>query len=163
LRPRKMNMAVSAAGVAVLLLAVGASGSAAAPRAHGAAGAGSVFGGFSAQGFPVVVEMNKSRRRVVRIGMGVEMLCTSGTALTVADHYEALKVSKKGRFTSSFTSTSHHADGTSSVQEGSITGALNRARTKVTGRWTAKQTDRDASGAVTDTCQATKVRWSAKQ
>jgi len=138
-------------------------GAAGVPHARGAASAGAVYGGFSAQDFPVIVEMNKSRRRVVRVGIGIRMTCTSGGAFTVADRYEDLKVSKTGRFSSSFRDTNRNDDGTTFDREGSISGTLNRARTKITGRWSVKITDHDLAGAVTDTCEAANISWSAKQ
>jgi hypothetical protein len=132
-------------------------------RARAAATTGAVYGGFSAQDYPVVVEMNKSRRRVVRIGIGIRLECTSGGVFTVADRYGDVKADKRGRFKSSFSDTNRNDDGTTFDREGSVSGTLNKARTKITGKWTLKVTDRDAAGAVTDTCEATNISWSAKQ
>jgi hypothetical protein len=159
-----MRMWMTCATVAT----IGASGAATAvaetkPRAHGAASAGAVYGGLTAQDFPVIVETNKSRRRVVRAAIGIRLSCTSGSTITIADRYADIKVSKRGRFSSLFTNTVRNDDGTTSDLEGSITGALNKARTKVTGKWTFKATDHDPAGAVTDTCEATNISWSAKQ
>jgi hypothetical protein len=133
------------------------------PHARGAASAGAVYGGFTGQGFPVIVEMNKSRRRVVRIGIGIRMTCTSGGGFAVADRYDDVKVSKTGRFSSSFRDTNRNDDGTTFDREGSISGRLNKARTKISGRWSVKVTDHDLAGAVTDTCDASNISWSAKQ
>ena len=154
-----------AAGVSVLLVAapVAASGSPATARARSAASTGAVFGGYSAQDFPVVVEMNKRQRRVVRMGLGIRMTCTAGGTFTLADRYEDLKVSKKGRFSRSFTDTLRNADGTTTDVSGSVAGALNKARTKVKGTWSLKGIDHDMAGAVTDTCEAANISWSAKQ
>ena len=147
-----------AAGVTVLLLAapVAASGKSAKPSA------GAVLGGFSAQEFPVVVEMNKSRTRVAQIGLGIRLACTAGGAFTIPDRYRDLKVSKKGRFSSSFTNTVRNPDGTTTDLAGSLAGTINKARTKAKGTWTLTATDDDPAGAVTDTCTAD-VTWSAKQ
>jgi hypothetical protein len=150
-----------AAGVAVLLLAapVAATGSPGKTRAS----SGAFFGGFTAQNFPVVVEMNKSRKRVVRISIGLRATCTSGGGLSVPDWYKDLKVSKKGRFSSAFADTIRNDDGTTTDFSGSITGSINKAQTKVKGTWTWKAVDHDLAGAVTDTCEAATFSWSAKQ
>jgi hypothetical protein len=154
-----------AAGVSVLLLAapVAASGSPGKTRARGAASTGAVLGGFTAQNFAVVVEMNKSRQRVARAGVGIRMTCTSGGVFTLPDRYHGLKVSKKGRFSSSFTDTVRNDDGTTTDYAGSVAGTINKARTKAKGTWSLKATLHDVAGAVTDTCDAANITWSAKQ
>jgi hypothetical protein len=149
-----------AAGVSVLLLAapVAASGSPAKTRATGA-----VLGGFSAQDFPVVVEMNKTGKRLAQVGIAIRLTCTAGGAFTVPDRYRDLKVSKKGRFSISFTNTVRNADGTTTDLAGSVAGTINKARTRAKGTWSLKATDHDVAGAVTDTCDAANISWSAKQ
>ena len=148
-----------AAGVSLLLLAapVAASGS------PGKTRAGAVLGGFTAQNFAVVLEMNKSQKRITQIGLGIRMTCTSGGGFTVPDRYTGLKVSKKGRFGTSFTDITRNADGTTTDFAGSIAGSINKARTKAKGTWSLTATDRDPAGAVTDTCEAANITWSAKQ
>jgi hypothetical protein len=159
---------VSASGMAVavvvgLPMVASASAGSAAPRAQSAATVGAVYGGFTAQDFPVVVVVNKSRSRAVRAGIAIRMSCTSGSTFTLPDSYKDLKISKKGRFSSSFSNTNRNDDGTTTDFEGSVSGALNRARTKVKGTWTIKATDHDAAGAVTDTCDGGTISWTAKQ
>jgi hypothetical protein len=150
--------ALAAVGAAVLPLAASA-----APRAKSAAAAGAVYGGLTSQDFAVIVEMNKSRRRVVRTILALRFTCTSGGVFTLADRYNDLKVSKKGRFSSSFSDTRRNDDGTTTDFSGSVSGVVNKARTKVTGKWTEKIIDHDQAGAVTDTCDAGSVSWTAKQ
>jgi hypothetical protein len=153
--PRRLGCV--AAGVTVLLLA--ASGSPA--GASGAARTGAFLGGFTSQEFPVVVQMSK--RRVVRIGIGLRLTCTSGGAFSLPDSYRDMKISKKGRFSAVFTNTLRNSDGTTTDLEGSLTGTINKARTKAKGTWSLKATDHDLAGAVTDTCDSASVSWSAKQ
>ena len=50
--------------------------------------------------------------------------------------------------------TNRHDDGTSIEFEGAVSGAFNKARTKASGRWSLKVTERDAAGTVTDTCDS---------
>src|SRR4051812_36317667 len=150
-----------AAGVSALLLAapVAASGSPGKTRAS----AGVVLGGFSAQDFPVVVELNKSRKRVTQVGLAIRLTCTAGGAFTVPDRYRDLKLSKKGRFSTSFANTVRNADGTTTDFAGSVAGTINKARSKARGTWSLKVTDHDMAGAVTDTCDAANISWSARQ
>ena len=150
-----------AAGVSALLLAapVAASGSPGKTRAS----AGVVLGGFTAQNFPVVVEMAKSQKRVAQVGLAIRLTCTSGGAFAVPDRYGAMKVSKKGRFSATFTDIERNADGTTTDFAGTVAGSINKARTKAKGTWSLKVTDHDMAGAVTDTCDAANISWSAKQ
>jgi hypothetical protein len=73
-------------------------------------------------------------------------------------------VSTKRKFGASFgPDTQRFDDGTSADFEGSISGALNRTRSRVSGTWRVKVTEYNSAGAVTDTCDSGSVRWTAKQ
>jgi hypothetical protein len=75
-----------------------------------------------------------------------------------------MAVGKTRKFGASFgPTTNRNSDGTTSDFEGSISGAFNKARTTVSGKWSLKDVDHDASGAVTDTCDSGAVSWKAKQ
>jgi hypothetical protein len=129
-----------------------------------AAAGGTVYGGTTAHGFPVVIETSKNGRKVVDSTIAIFMTCSSGAAVTLPDGYRGLPVSKKRKFGASFgPTTARNDDGTTTDFEGSVSGAFNKARTKVTGKWSLKATDRDAAGGVTDTCDSGSVSWSAKQ
>jgi hypothetical protein len=129
-----------------------------------AAAAGTVYGGVSAQEFPVVIETSRNRRRVVNATIAIRLTCTSGGVVTLPDRYRNLSVNKRRRFSASFgPTTSRNDDGTMTDFEGTISGAFNRARTKASGRWSFNLTQRDAAGAITDTCESGNVTWTAKQ
>jgi hypothetical protein len=131
--------------------------------AHSAA-AGVSYGGLTSQGFPVIVEVNKTRRKIVRTIIAIRLTCTAGGFVIIPDSYGRLSVTKTGKFNSSFGPvTQRNDDGTTTDLEGSVRGAFNTLRTKVSGKWSFKGTDHDASGAVTDTCDSGSVSWSAKQ
>ena len=135
-----------------------------APRARSAAAAGVTFGGLTSQGWPVVVQFNKSQRRVVRAVIGGQLRCTSGAFANMSDGYVNLPVNTRRKFRASFGPiTERNDDGTTYDIEGSITGALNSARSKVSGKWHLKITDHDNAGAVTDTCDSGSVGWTATQ
>jgi len=125
---------------------------------------GVVWGGVTSQGWPVVVELRKKRREIVRAAIGLHLQCTSGSIANVPDTYRDVRVSKKGKFSASFgPETVRRDDGTTFDVEGSVSGALNSTRTKLSGKWQIKLTDHDAAGVVTDTCDSGAVSWTAKQ
>jgi hypothetical protein len=126
--------------------------------------AGASYGGLTSQDFPVIVEVNKTRRKVVRTVIAIRLTCTSGGFVTTPDTYGRLPIGKTGKFSMSFgPETQRNDDGTTTDFEGSVSGAFNSDRTKVSGTWSYKATDHDASGAITDTCDSGSVDWSAKQ
>jgi hypothetical protein len=128
-----------------------------------AATAGTVLGGRTAQGWPIVIELSKSGSQVVRMSAGLHLTCTSGSIVNLPDEYRKVAVSKAGKFTLSFGPTTRkNDDGTTTDFQGSVTGKLNKARTKATGKWAFKGIDHDAAGAVTDTCDSGNVSWTAK-
>jgi hypothetical protein len=165
-RGRRRLISVCAVGVAALVLCpFTAAATTERGTAASAAGAGgTVYGGETAQSLPVVVETSKNGRKVVKAIVAIRLTCTSGGVATLPDNYTALAVSKARKFGVSFgPETVRNDDGTTTDFEGSISGAINKARTKVSGKWSFKLTDHDASGAVTDTCDSGSVAWSAKQ
>ena len=153
---------------AIALLATAALAATAVPsQGYGAAGkaaaVGTSYGGVSSQDFPVIVDVNRRRSRVMRAVIAIRLSCTSGGVFTTADGYTKLSV-RRGRFSTSFGPvTQRNDDGTTTDFEGSISGTFNSSRSKVSGTWTLKGTDHDAAGAVTDTCDSGRVNWSAKQ
>ena len=129
-----------------------------------AAAAGTVFGGSTAQDFPVVIETSKNGRTVTTARIALRLTCTSGSAFSLPDGYRRIPVSKKRKFSASFgPTTNRNSDGTTTDFEGSVSGTFNKSRSTVSGTWSFKGTEHDAAGAVTDTCQSGSVSWKAKQ
>lgn len=132
--------------------------------ARSAATSGLVYGGVTSQDWPVVLELNRSRRRIVRADIALQLNCTSGRFARLRDRYIRITVNRRRRFGASFgPETVRNDDGTTTDFEGSIGGSLNRARSRASGTWRLKFTDHDAAGVVVDTCDSGSVRWSAKQ
>jgi hypothetical protein len=136
-----------------------------APPAVGAAvPAGAAYGGVTPQQWPVLIELNKNRKKVARAAIGLSLNCTSGGLLNLPDRYTSMRIAKNRKFGAAFgPETIRNDDGTTTDLEGSMSGRLNAARTKVSGKWQLKLTNHDATGAVTDTCDSGTVRWKAKQ
>jgi hypothetical protein len=154
--------------LATALLAAAAFAGTAAPSQGSSASSraaivGVSYGGVTSQDFPVVVDVNRRRSRVVRAVIAVRLSCTSGAFVVVPDGYTKLSI-RRGRFSASFGPvTQRNPDGTTVDLEGTMRGTFNSSRTKVSGTWVFKGTEHDAAGAVTDTCDSGSVRWSAKQ
>ena len=145
------------AGACGVLLAAAAPGAAsAATKLKGVS-----YGGFTPQGLPVVVEVAKNGRTIARTTIAIELKCTSGAMVTLPDTY-GMAV-KKRKFKAAFKESADNGDGTSTTHEGHVSGAFNKARTKVSGKWTLVSVTRDAAGTVLDTCTSGTVRWKAKQ
>jgi hypothetical protein len=101
---------------------------------------------------------------VVRALAAVDLKCTAGGTWTLPDEFVQLPVSRRGKFRIAYGPiTQRNDDGTTTDFQGKVTGALNSTRTRITGTWRLVATDRDATGAVTDTCDSGLLTWSAKQ
>ena len=165
LKQRRIGWACAIAATVLVAcpLAASARPDHAGPLAATAAAGGTFFGGLTSQDFPVVIQTSKNGRKVVKAHIAIRLFCTSGGLFTSADHYSNMAVSKSRKFKASFGPETHNNDdGTTSDFEGTISGTFNKARTKVSGKWTLKETDHDAAGTVTDTCDSKSISWSAK-
>ena len=132
-------------------------------QATTAAAGGTVYGGATAQQFPIVIEMSKNGKKIVKARIAIRLTCTAGGTVTLSDAYGPLSL-KGSKFTASFGPvTTRNDDGTTTDVEGTISGAFNKARTKASGKWTFKGTDHDGTGAITDTCESGSVSWTVKQ
>lgn len=166
LRQRRIGWAcaIAAGALVVSPLTAAARPEHGSSRATTAAAGGTVYGGVTAQGFPVVIETSKNGRKVVRAAIALRLPCTAGGFFTVPDGYMGMSVSKMRKFGASFgPETNRNDDGTTTDFEGSVRGAFNKARTKASGKWSVKATVHDAAGAITDTCASGSISWAAKQ
>ena len=158
LRPTGRMLQVSGALIAVTAAAAAAAVADAADRG------GHVYGGITPQNWPIVVELDKSRTKVARIVVGLDMTCTSNENFGTTDGFNDIKINSKNRFKSKFGPQRIDAAGTPADIEGAITGRRSRDRTSIKGTWTYKITFYDAPGTtVLDTCESGLVRWKAKQ
>jgi hypothetical protein len=133
------------------------------PARISAAAVGVVYGGVTDDGFGLMVETNKSRRKIVRMATGLELRCTSGATFSISDGWSKLSV-KKRKFSATFgPSTQRNDDGTTVDLEGAVSGKFNRSMTSISGTWSFKGTEHDGTGAVTDTCDSGTINWTAKQ
>ena len=136
---------------------------------------GVVFGGVTGaagglQGYPVVLELNKASTKVRRANIVVDLGCAIPPNITgLSDDYKNIPI-KRGKFNATFGPNRTPADpaaGTPALDiSGSITGRVNRARTRITGTWSLKivaYNPADPAGAaVLDTCDSGAVKYTAK-
>ncbi len=130
----------------------------------GAATTGVVYGGVTAQDWPVMLQVARDGRAVTRTVTGLSLTCTSGGRVATRDGYRRIVISLSGTFSSRFgPQTEDNGDGTKSELSGSVKGRISRARGTASGTWTLREVIRDAAGTVKDTCDSGKVKWTARQ
>jgi cyanophycinase-like exopeptidase len=125
---------------------------------------GNTYGGVTSQGFPVIVDMNATRRQVVRVVAAIDASCTSDAGLTIPDRFTKVAVTRSGKFRVVYGPyVVRNDDGTTTDWQGRMTGLLNDAKTKIAGTWRLIAVYHAAAGAVTDTCDSGLLTWRAKQ
>jgi hypothetical protein len=124
--------------------------------------AGVVFGGVTPAGWPVVIEVSRDGREVVRATMAVPLTCQSGGQI-LPDYYTHIPISAAGVFQSSDDVTVN-GEGTQTVTfTNRVTGSFNRLASSVTGTWSIAFVVHDASGATVDHCDSGAVSFTAIQ
>jgi hypothetical protein len=125
---------------------------------------GVVFGGRTAQSWPVAIEVSKDARQVVRADVGLHLQCTTGMSINTPDNYKRLPLSTTGGFGTSFAQNGvDFGNGQKADIAGSVKGQLNPRRTSGTGTWSLKIVIHDATGVVVDTCDSGLKTWKVKQ
>lgn len=123
-----------------------------------------VYGGFTSQGWPVVVEVSPNRRAVDQAAVGGDLKCTGGGYLSELDPYTRIPLGRHGAFRAVFSDyLVRYSDGSFDVFSGALIGKANAAHTKMTGTWRMHDEAHDASGAVTDQCDSGLVHWTARR
>ena len=149
---------------------VAASGATTKKKAPSTPAAAVVFGTVTKQGYPVIIELSKSAKKVVRAAIGLELMCGNPPNITLPDAFTNMTISKAGKFADALPTTRVPADpsiGLPAVDvSASISGRLNKARSSIKGKWTRKVVIYEPSDptavAIQDTCQTT-VNFTAKQ
>ncbi len=103
---------------------------------------GVVFGAVTAQDFPVVIELSKTGRKIVRASIGLDLKCgTPDVSLTIPDGVTNVPVSAAGKFIAEQPVTRSPAapDGTPAFDySATFKGTVNKARTRIKGSWQRK-------------------------
>ena len=126
------------------------------------ASSGTVLGGFTSQGWPVVVVFSKNEKRIAVVETGLEMTCASGENFAQLDGWAHLAIRANGG--------THIAiaippkPGTSASVTGgsdSFTATVNRSRSKILGEWDLRL-DFSLANGQTDQCDSGPVTFAAK-
>jgi hypothetical protein len=166
MRPLTLPITIAVGAVSLTAISAAQATRPAAPAlaAKTPAPAGVVFGGRTAQSWPIAVEVSKDGRQVVRADVGLHLACTAGGSANQFDNYRKLPLSTTGSFSSNFAQNGIDVgEGQKADFTGSMKGKLNARRTSGTGTWSLKFVVHDATGAVTDTCDSGVVTWKVKQ
>jgi len=160
---------LAAAALSTLAIAgpITATNAATKPRAS----PGAVYGAVTSQGYPVVIELSKTGRKVVSASIGLEVKCQTPPDITLPDSFTNMTISKAGKFKASIPVTRLPAEpeaGLGAIDvSASISGRVNKARTRVTGTWQRKIVIYDPSDPtatrIFDTCDSGPLRFRAKQ
>ncbi len=164
-----MRRILAVAASATLAVAGPIAASNAATKAKAAPGV--VYGAVTSQGYPVVIELSKTGRKVVGASIGLEVKCQMPPDITLPDTFTNMAISKTGRFKAAIPLTRLPAEpeaGLGAIDvSASISGRVNKARTRITGTWQRRiviYDARDPTGvAVFDTCDTGPLRFTAKQ
>ena len=170
MRPKGMMLTGGAFAIALAVAAVPANGASRSTQLDARAAAtarapsGLVLGGITPSGWPVVVAVNKAATRVDQVAIGLDMTCTSGDTFATSDGFQKLKLSRKGRFSTTFGPTRIDAGGLPADVESKVIGRFSKGRASMRGIWSLKITIYDAAGTTAvDTCESALVRWTAVQ
>jgi hypothetical protein len=169
---RRMLAVAALASMAAAGPIAGAEGAASKAKAL----AGVVFGGTTTQDYPIVIELDKTGRKVAKLDIALDLTCqTPDTTITIPDGIDGTKatitVSKTGRFSAQQPVTRIPADAASGTPaldvSASITGRINAKKTSIKGSWERKVVFYDPTDPTTtkvlESCDSGSVRYSAKQ
>ena len=136
-------------------------------RTHDAGGARAsasatiAFGGLTSRSGPVFIQLAKNGRSITRAVGALEVTCTMPETYkdTFLDSWLKLPVSSSGAFRASY-SDSDPVEGGSLELSSSLSGKVNRTRTKITGTWRTTEVFRRADGSVAYSCDSGPLRFS---
>jgi hypothetical protein len=128
---------------------------------------GTVFGGVTAQDFPVVIQLSKTGRKVVRADIGLDLKCQIPPDITIPDGVKSIPVSAAGKFAAEQPVTRIDANPATGLPaldiSAKLTGQVNKARTRIKGTWQRKVViydPNDPTGlAIADTCDTGVLRF----
>lgn len=128
--------------------------------AQGVIQPGVVLGGFTSQGWPVVLELARRGKLVIIGATGLDMTCTSGDQFSVEDGWQLLRIARNGRVNASEQIPAGQGQGNPLTGGShSLTGHFDRHRSTFRGTWRMQLNFMNTDGS-TDTCQSGPVTFS---
>jgi hypothetical protein len=135
-------------------------------RSHGAPSAArviKVLGGFTSQGWPIVVEVSGDRKVLLAAGIGIALPCTLGNTVAVSTGAGLLRIGKGGKISGSTTIPASTSDGVSMTGgTNSMTAVLDPKRWRVSGTWQMEMGFSSSTGQ-TNQCNSGRVTFTAHQ
>jgi hypothetical protein len=146
--------------------------------AHGAAAKtkakvvqGVFYGGVTAQDYPVVLQLSKTGRQVVKANIVLDLKCKAPPEASLPDSYTKLPINAEGKFSYTAPVTRIPANppaGTPALDvSGTITGQVDKAKTRIKGTWQLKVVAYDSMDptgkGVLDTCDSGVLHYTARQ
>ena len=122
---------------------------------------GQVLGGFTSQGWPVVIKLSKNHKRIAQVRIGLEISCTSGLQFAVEDGRQGLPISASGKVRSALMLPP--SPGSSASLTGGMSnfsGKLDRKHSTFSGVWQLRLTFSLSNGQ-TDQCDTGRVTFAA--
>jgi hypothetical protein len=147
-----------------LAVAQGAAATTKAGVAHGV-----IYGGFTTQDYPVVLELSKTGRQIVKASIVLDLKCAVPPDASLPDSYTKLPISAAGKFAYTAPVTRIPATPTTPAIDvsGTITGQIDKAKTRIKGTWQLKIVSHDPMDptgvAVSDTCDSGVLHYTARQ
>jgi hypothetical protein len=135
-------------------------------KAKRPAPAGVVFGGVTAAGGPVVIQVSPDGREIVRATIAVQQKCQpSGATFLVPDTWTHLPIRATGAFQTSgeWSAALTEPPVTGVTNTGQFSGRFNGAMTALTGTWSLLSVFNNATGASVDRCDSGAVSFTAIQ
>lgn len=150
-RIRRIGLLLVGAFVAIMIAGIGTS------TAQGLTRGGVALGGFTSQGWPVVLELGGAGKLVTQTAVGLDMTCTSGDKFSVEDGWQVLDIAKNGKLQTTEQLPPVQTQGTTLTGSHSLTGRFDRHRSTFRGVWRL-QLNYTAADGTTDQCQSGPVK-----
>ena len=122
---------------------------------------GRVYAGPTSQNGPVVLELDRRRRRVAHLRVGWQSTCETGAEFQVADHQLDFDLVRK-RFGDEYDSRPYEIDGGGSGTDHYFVRGEVPNRRKATGVFRVSTLEFDAAGEPTDTCDSGRLTFRAR-
>jgi len=122
--------------------------------------AGQVLGGFTSQGWPVVLELSKDGKQIALAGIGLSMNCSSGAQFSTGDGWIHAPIAAGGKVREAAQITPAPKYSLTGGSD-SFTGKLNRRQVAFSGTWQLHLTYSMSNGQ-TDQCDSGRVAFSAR-
>jgi hypothetical protein len=118
------------------------------------------FGGKTSAKWPVMVQLSRDGRQVAYAVAAWSVRCSDGP-FSDSEEFTQIPVSARGKFSTSY-DTGNYQDGSATVHfAASLTGKINKRRSRITGTVRVMSSDKDPTNGVDDTCDTGTVRYVA--